>query len=38
MMPVSFFCESRQVSQDPNDPWFRYIGTAIHERFTQSAA
>ena len=37
MMPISFFCESRRPSQTASDPWFRYIGTAVHQRFLQPA-
>lgn len=30
VMPIAFFCEARKPSPDPKLPWFRYIGTAMH--------
>ena len=38
IMPISFFCESRRLPPDPNAPWFRYIGTAVHQRFLSPVA
>ena len=38
VMPIVFFCEARRPPQDANTPWFRYIGTAVHQRFLLRAA
>lgn len=32
VMPITYFCEARSaICKEPDEPWFQYVGTMIHE-------